>query len=132
MIVTSCRVFSPAPALLSRTSAMSEEMLASSSLLTKLSEFFLLGLDLDQSAAGFGGESSFSALSDFSVHCWWIWWRMNLFQDWISRGTFVFAIEEASENIRPSAEVSGIVLRALRKFAGWQGIPWPESNMWNR
>ena len=41
-------------------------------------------------------------------------------------------MEEASEKMRPKAEVSGMVLRALRKFAGWQGMPWPESSMWNR
>ena len=40
------------------------------------------------------------------------------FQDWISLGTFAFDIDEASEKMRPSADVSGIVLSARRKFAG--------------
>ena len=40
------------------------------------------------------------------------------FQDWMSLGTLALDIEEASEKIRPSADVSGIVLSARRKLAG--------------
>jgi len=43
---------------------------------------------------------------------------MNLFQDWMMRGTEVRAIEFASENMSPSAEASGMVLSARRKLAG--------------
>jgi hypothetical protein len=31
-----------------------------------------------------------------------------------------------------SATLRLAYLRALRKLAGWQGRPWPVSNMWNR
>ena len=39
------------------------------------------------------------------------------FQDWISLGTLALDIDDASEKIRPSADVSGMVRRALRKLA---------------
>ena len=94
---------------------------------------FLAGLDLDQSiavaaswpAADLVGGGVELRLEDESVHCWWICWRINRFQDWIIRGTEVREIELASEKMRPSAEASGMVRKDRRKFAGWHGIPWP-------
>ena len=53
-----------------------------------------------------------------SVYCWCICWRMNLFQDWMIRGTELRVIVFASEKIRPSAEASGMVRSARKKFAG--------------
>ena len=47
-----------------------------------------------------------------------IWSTFYLFQDWMSLGTFALDMDAASEKMRPRADVSGIVLRALRKLAG--------------
>jgi len=92
------------------------------------------GLDLLQSLdararEGFGNSLDSSAAS---VHCRWICCNRNRFQLWMRRGTEVRHMLDASEKIKPSAEASGIVLSARRKFAGWQGKPWPVSSMWKR
>ena len=97
---------------------------------------FLAGLDLDQSiavaanwpAADLVGGGVELRREEASVHCWWICWRINRFQDWIMRGTEVREMELASEKMRPRAEASGMVLNERRKLAGWQGIPWPTFN----